>query len=293
MLGNETGGSHTRCGVHFEHGYLTLLRDDIVDADDAIAMKDIIDMAGNLRHAVCYLWRDTSRRDLLHLTIILGVVVEELIAGHNLRDWEDNSLLTGLVDTLCDLRPFKETLDHHLRALQYRLADGWGQLIFILHLRDAKRRTICSRFHEAGHADALLDLIIADQFLIALTDQQGVGHADTITTQILVKYELIESHCLYQHAAGAIWHVNQIKVALQQPVLTWSTMDSDIGIIEQLGLSVLYKGEIVAVNLGCRTVMQFNMPILSLDVNDIDIITLLVEEGVKSLSRAQRHIVLG
>ena len=80
---------------------------------------------------------------------------------------------------------------------------------------------------------------------------------------------------------------------MQQTVLTWSTMDSDIGIIEQLGLSVLYKGEIVAVNLGCRTVMQFNMPILSLDVNDIDIITLLVEEGVKSLSRAQRHIVLG
>ena len=37
-------------------------------------------MAGNLRHAVCYLWRDTSRRDLLHLTIILGVVVEKLIA---------------------------------------------------------------------------------------------------------------------------------------------------------------------------------------------------------------------
>ena len=101
-------------------------------------MKDIIDMAGNLRHAVCYLWRDTSRRDLLHLTIILGVVVEELIAGHDLRDWEDNSLLTGLVDTLCDLRPFKETLDHNLRALQYRLADGWGQLVLVLHLRDAK-----------------------------------------------------------------------------------------------------------------------------------------------------------
>ena len=33
--------------------------------------------------------------------------------------------------------------------------------------------------------------------------------------------------------------------------------------------------------------MQLDMPVQALDVNDIDIITLLVEEGVKSLCRAQ------
>ena len=64
-------------------------------------------------------------------------------------------------------------------------------------------------------------------------------------------------------------------------------MDGDIGVVEQFGLAVLDEGEIVAVNLGCRAVMQFDMPVLTFDINDIDIVTLLVEEGVKSLCRAQ------
>ena len=34
------------------------------------------------------------------------------------------------------------------------------------------------------------------------------------------------------------------------------------------------------------------MPVLALDVNDVDIIAFLVEKGIKSLSRAQRDIVL-
>ena len=44
LLGNETGGRHTRGGVHLQHRDLSLLRDDVVDADDAIAVEDVVDV---------------------------------------------------------------------------------------------------------------------------------------------------------------------------------------------------------------------------------------------------------
>ena len=104
LLGDETGCSHTWRGVHLKHRNLTLMRNDIVNADDAIAMEDVVDVAGDLRHTVGNLRSNACRCNLLHLTIVLGVVVEELIARHHLGDGEDDSLLTSLVDTLRNLR---------------------------------------------------------------------------------------------------------------------------------------------------------------------------------------------
>ena len=48
---------------------------------------------GNLRSYAC-------RCNLLHLTIVLGVVVEELIARHHLGSRQNDRLLSRLIDTL-------------------------------------------------------------------------------------------------------------------------------------------------------------------------------------------------
>src|SRR5574344_317290 len=109
---------------------------------------------------------------------------------------------------------------------------------------------------------------------------------------MLVQHKLIESHGLYQHTARAIWEMYQVEVSLQNTVLTWSTMNGDIGIIEHCGLTVLHKGEVITVDNNRGTVRQFHMPVTSLHIHDIYIVTLFVEERVKSLSRAQCHIVL-
>ena len=64
-------------------------------------------------------------------------------------------------------------------------------------------------------------------------------------------------------------------------------MNGDIGIVKQTGLAVLYKREVVTVNLGRSAIRQIDVPILSLDVDNIDIVALLVEKRIESLCGAQ------
>ena len=129
-------------------------------------------MTGYLTHTVGNILRNTGWSYLLHLPIILRVIIEELIACHYFGNREQDRLIVRLIDTLSNLSAFKVTLDHYLRALHHRLADGGSQLVFILHFRYTKRRTVSGRFHKAGHADALFYFIVTHQLLIALADQQ-------------------------------------------------------------------------------------------------------------------------
>lgn len=104
LLRNEAGNGHTWSGIDLQHIHLVLtvliLRDDIVDADDTIGMEDIVDAGCGLCHLFCSLRRETGWSDFLYLTIVLGIIVEELIAGYHLCSWQDNSLLGCLVDAL-------------------------------------------------------------------------------------------------------------------------------------------------------------------------------------------------
>ena len=107
------------------------------------------------------------------------------------------------------------------------------------------------------------------------------------TTQILIQHKLIERHSLHKHATGAVRPIDQFEVTLKQTVFAWGTMNRNISIIELAFLSVLNKREVILVNLSCCSIRQFHMPIISLDIGNINIIALLVEEGVESLCRAQ------
>ena len=95
-------------------------------------------MARNLGHAVGNLLGETGRRNLLHLTVVLGIIVEELITRHDLRSRQHDRFLPGLIATLRDLRAVEEALHHHFRALHHRLADGGSQLVLVLHLGNAE-----------------------------------------------------------------------------------------------------------------------------------------------------------
>ena len=107
----------------------------------------------------------------------------------------------------------------------------------------------------------------------------------------MIENKLIESHCLNQHTTSGIRKSDQIKIALKQPILTRSAMNSNIGIIEKTGFTILDKREIITVYLSRSTIRQFYMPVLPLDVHNIDIVTFLVKKRKKALCRTQRHIV--
>ena len=57
LLRNEAGGCHARSGVHFKHidavGSVLVLGDDVIDANDAVAVQYVVDAAGFLLQSGC------------------------------------------------------------------------------------------------------------------------------------------------------------------------------------------------------------------------------------------------
>ena len=128
--------------------------------------------------------------------------------------------------------------------------------------------------------------------LIASADEETLSHAHAVTAQILVEHELVESHRLDEYAAGAVRQVDEFEIALEDTVFPRCAVDGDVGIIENHFLTVLEEGEIVAVNLSRSAIGEVHMPVLSFDIDDIDVVAHFVEEGIEALGRPERHIML-
>ena len=193
-------------------------------------MQYVVDARGLLGNSPGCLLAQACRRYLLYLTIVLGVIVEELVACHHLGSGQHDGLLCRLVYALRNLHAVEESLDHHLIALHECHTKGWCQLVGILHLRHAKAGAVGSRLHKAGHAYALgyLLLVVA----LAAAQQNAVGNPHAKSAQIVVEYILVERHGLDKHAAGAVGQVYEVEISLHHAILAWLAMDGYIGIVE-------------------------------------------------------------
>ena len=85
--------------------------------------------------------------------------------------------------------------------------------------------------------------------------------------------------------------MNEVEISLHDAILTRLSVDGDVGIIKKDRFPVMLEREVVLIN-GCRgTITKVDMPVSSFHINDIDIVFLLVEKGIKSLCRAQGNVV--
>ena len=295
LLRDEARFRHARRGIDFEHHDLVvallILRDDIVDADDAVAMQDVIDATGLSSHSLSCLRRQTGRRDFLNLSVVFRIIVEELIVGHHLCCRQHDGALLGLIDANGDLRSVHESLNHHLLVFHERRTEGRSQTVEILHLRHTKAGTVGSRFHEARHAHRLEQLLFGKLFLLTMTDEDAGCNVHTIAGKVFVQDIFVEGQRLHQYAAGAIGQVEEFEIALHDTILARSTVDGDIGIVEPDGLAVEFEGEIVLVDFRRLATLQIHMPVEAFDIDDIDIVAFFVEEGIDTLCRAQGYIV--
>ena len=216
-------------------------------------MEDIVDAGCGLSYLFSSLRRETGWSDFLNLTIVLGIVIEELIAGYHLGSRQYHGLLGCLVDTLRNLSTIEEAFDHHLVALHECDTEGRSQLVGILHLAHTEATAVGCRLYETRHTDALGNLVLI--ILFTTTEQDTVSHVHTETTQIVVEHILVEGHCLYQHTTCRIWQVDEVEVALHHTILTRLSVDGDISIIEIDMLAVFHKREVVLVNINRLTVI--------------------------------------
>ena len=246
-------------------------------------MEDVVDAACGLGHCLCRFGCETCRGNLSYVAVVLGIVVEELILRDDLRSRQDHGLVLSLVYSLRYLGSLKIRLNHNLGALHERYAQSGSELVGVLHLTDTEATAVSGRFDEDGHTEALLNLLLV--VLLATAEQDAVGNIDAETTEVVVEHELIEGHGLDKHSTRRIGQMDEVEVSLNRAVLAWLSVDSDICIVEHHDLTLLIdEGEVVTVDRCRRAVLEIDVPVLSLDVDDVDVVLLLIEEGVKSLS---------
>lgn len=234
----------------------------------------------------CFL-AESCRRYLRHLAVVFSVVVEEFVLRHHLRCRKHHALLPRLVASDGDFCSFHVFLHHDVVALHDGFTDGRGELVFVLHLRHTEAAAVGGRLDEARHTDFLLYLVVADEFLVALAYEQAVGHAHSITAQILVEHKLVECHGLDEHATGGVRQVYQFEISLQYSVLARCAVYGDVCVFKEHEFAVLLEREVVAVDGRRCPVVQFHMPVKTFHVYDIHVVAFLVEERVESLRRAQ------
>ena len=189
-------------------------------------------MAGFFGHTTSGIVREASGCNFLHLTIILGIVVEEFVLCHHLSSGEHHALILRFIAADRNLGTLKIAFYHHLAAFHESHAQGGCQLVSILHLRHAEAAAIGSGFYEARHAHLLGYLFFSIFIFFATTQQDALSHVHAHTAKIIVQYIFVKGHCLNQHATGAVRNVEQFKVALYNSVLAWSAMNGNVGIVE-------------------------------------------------------------
>ena len=182
-------------------------------------------------------------------------------------------------------------LNHGRVALHEGPAQSRSQLVCVLHFGHSEARTVSNRLDKAGHAKDVLHLLLAELVLFPTFHQHTFGHFDAECSEVVVQNVLVEGHCFHQHTAGRVGYVQQLKVALHDSVLARGAVNGDVGVVEKHGFAFFHEREVVFVDAGCVAVVKANVPVLSLDGDDVDIVSLFIEKRIEALCRTYGYVV--
>ena len=183
----------------------------------------------------------------------------------------------------------EEALNHHLIALHEGHPECRSQPVGLFHLAHAEAAAVGGRFHEAGHTQSALYLLLIVGFTAA--EQQTVGYIHAKAAEIVVEHIFIERKSLNKHTAGRVRQMNEVEIALHHAVFAGLAVNGDIGVVEIDGGAGLHKRKVVFVDGHDVSVVKVDMPVGAFYIDDVDMIPLLVEEGIQPLRRAQGDIV--
>ncbi len=227
-----------------------LTRENVVDANDAVATELAVDVLRGLAHSFGCRLCDAGRRDLVALAFVFCIVVEKFSAFEGyFRDGEADDFAVAATETAAgDFRADELALDHDFVAFVHCLVNGGHHVVEGFHLADAEGTTACIGFDETGQTDALDDFGGRGE-VFATAHHEAVADMDTgQRTQVIVERKLIESEGFDENTAGAVGEADEIEVALQDAVLARRTVDGDVGEIEPVALSVDFVREITKVD---------------------------------------------
>lgn len=163
-----------------------------------------------------------------------------------------------------------------------------------LDLGGAETAAATGGLDEAGEPDAVDDVLVADLVFLSDADGEAVGNLDAEGSHVVVGGELVVSEGFDEDAAGAVWHGDEVKVALQDAVLAGGSVDGDIAEVRTYASAMAVgEGKVVAVHGGLLTVGEQCIPLSCVYLYLVYIVTLVVHEGFDACGAAHADIVLG
>ena len=247
---------------------------------------------------------DTGRRDLVHLTFVLGVIVEELIMGDHFGNRESHRFVLGLIDAAGHFGTLHERLADDLIALLESPLNSGIDLLHGLDLGASERGTAYVRFDETGQTECCCDLRRVRPFLSGAKNHT-VGNVESEIREVMVAGVLIERERSGQYSAAGVRHADHVQIALQYTVLARRAVDRDIREIERVLHALARKRKIILVNRAGFAISEILLnshpfreglgvgyPFLAVQDNDSHLVPLFVHERIQSRRRTKRHIVL-
>ena len=102
----------TSCGMKL----VAVLTNDVVGADDATAVEQIVDEGGLSLDLVAQGIGNTGRRDFFNLALIFGFVIEEFVFANYLCKRKNHHLSFVFYHAASEFTAFDEFLEHNLIA---------------------------------------------------------------------------------------------------------------------------------------------------------------------------------
>ena len=296
LLGDNALGTLARNGVHLEEiEFIFFGIVDIVEAHYAAAAEEVVEAVGDLLDVLGDALVDLGRAHLVAEAVVLGLVVEELVAsdGDNLGDGENDLLALGRTeDAAVELAAGNELLDEHLPVFGESFTNGGQKLLAALHLGGGHTAAAGSRLDEdrvvhTGHQ--FVELGVGGRLLVK-QDRLGDLH-QTETFHHGVAVALVEGEAGGVEAAGGVADAQHVEVALQDAVLAGVAVDDDESQVEVYLLAVVRHSEVATVH---RAVLAVVVPVPALAINDnfVNIVFGMVQLAIHLITTGDADVVL-
>ena len=292
MLRDEARCCHAWCGVYLKEIDLLAFRDNVVNTDNAVTTKQVVNHRGQLRDALCKAFADSGRCYLVALIIVLGCIVEELIFRDNLRNGEYHTLLLRLIAAASQLSASHESFYHHVLAFLQGKFDCRTKLLHGLDLSCAEGGPAPGRLHKARQTNARHYLLVRHLFVVTYLDEQTVCNRNAKSPHVIVENELVVSHCFDKDITCRVRHLNEVEVTLQFSVLAWSTMNGDVSEVGMNLLAVMHETKVVSIDLRATSIRKQSLPLASMNLYLIYNITRGIDERSYSFCTTHTYVML-
>lgn len=302
LLGDDAFGALAWDGVDFEEGEaLALFVVDVVEADHAAAVEEVVEFGGDVLDFVGDAGVDVGGSDFVGESVVFGGIVEEFVVaeGYDFGDGEDVFFAVDFHHAAVKFAALDELFDEDGVVFGEGLVDGGHQILGAFHLGGGHAAAARGGLDEDGIAQPVGDVALVD--VLPLVVEARFGHFDdVVAAHHGVAVAFVEGERRGVESAGGVLDVQQVEVALHYAVFAGVAVDDDEGKVEAHLVSVVSDGEVGAVDGAVAAVVGQPVPLLAVysavgelaDDDLVDVVFAFVQRFVDLATAVDGYLML-